>query len=92
MFTTDMFVPYRENAPLDDLKQLAIATGGQFFYVSDKDSVHGLLDALKAALELAQLQVWDHPIIVIFHKPVRGTAGPSLNWGKKLYLFGHLGA
>jgi len=57
MFTTDMFVPYRENAPLDDLKQLAIATGGQFFYVSDKDSVHGLLDALKAALELAQLQV-----------------------------------
>lgn len=57
MFTTDMFVPYRETAPLDDLKQLAIATRGQFFYVSDQDGVHGLLDALKAALELAQLQV-----------------------------------
>jgi len=57
MFTTDMFVPYRETAPLDDLKQLAIATGGQFFYVSDQDGVHGLLDALKAVLELAQLQV-----------------------------------
>jgi hypothetical protein len=57
MFTTDMLVPYRENAPLDDLKQLAIATGGQFFYVSDQDGVHGLLDALKAAVELAQLQV-----------------------------------
>jgi hypothetical protein len=52
-----MFVPYRENAPLDDLKQLAIVTGGQFFSVSDEDGVHGLLDALKAALELAQLQV-----------------------------------
>jgi hypothetical protein len=57
MFTTDKFVPYRETAPLDDLKQLANATGGQFFYVSDQDGVHGLLDALKAALELAQLQV-----------------------------------
>ena len=57
LFTTDMFVPYRQNAPLDDLKQLAIATGGQFFNVSDQDGVHGLLDALKAALELAQLQV-----------------------------------
>jgi len=57
MFTTDMFVHYRENAPLDDLKQLAIATGGQFFYVSDQDGIHGLFDALKAALELAQLQV-----------------------------------
>jgi hypothetical protein len=57
MFTTDMFVPHRETSPLDDLKQLAIATGGQFFYVSDHDGVHGLLDALKEALELAQLQV-----------------------------------
>lgn len=84
-----MFVPYRENAPLDDLKQLAIATGGQFFYVSDQDGVHSLLDALKAALELAQLQVWDHLRIVIFHKPMREIAGHSLNWGKKLYLFGH---
>lgn len=79
MFTTDMFVPYRENAPLDDLKQLVNATGGLFFYVSDQDGVNGLLDALKAALELAQLQVRDHLRIVIFHKPVRGIAGHSLN-------------
>jgi hypothetical protein len=73
MFTSDMFVPYRENAPLDDLKQLAFATGGQFVYVSDQDGDHGLLDALKAALELAQLQVY-HLRTVIFHKPVRGIA------------------
>jgi hypothetical protein len=57
--------------------------------VSDQDGVHGLLDALKAALELAQLPVWDHLRIVIFHKSVMGIARHSLNWGKKLYLFGH---
>jgi hypothetical protein len=57
IFATDIFVPHRDTAPLDDLKQLAIATGGRFFHVSDHDGVHGLLDALKEALELAQLQV-----------------------------------
>jgi hypothetical protein len=78
MFINDIFVPYRDTAPLDDLKQLANATAGQFVYVSDKDGVRGLLDALNVALKLAQLQVY-HLRTVILHKPMRGIAGHSLN-------------
>jgi hypothetical protein len=55
--------------------------------VSDHDGVHGLLDALKEALELAQLQVWDHLRIVIFHKSVSEIVGHSLNSGKKINSF-----
>jgi len=57
MFRTDKCLFPRETAPLDDLKQLARATRGLFFYVSDHDGVQGLLGALKEALELAQSQV-----------------------------------
>lgn len=53
-------------APLDDLKQLANASGGLFFYVSDHDGVQGLLVALKEALELAKSQVWDYIAIQLW--------------------------
>jgi hypothetical protein len=44
-------------APLGDLKQLANASGGRFFSVSDQDSVKDLLGALKDAVNLAMSQV-----------------------------------
>jgi hypothetical protein len=52
-----LFVPHRDMAPLHDLKQLANASGGLFFYVSDQDAVQGLLGALKEALKLVKSQV-----------------------------------
>lgn len=48
-------VGFGEAAPLDDLKQMASATGGLFFHVSDHDGVQGLFGALQEALQLAQL-------------------------------------
>lgn len=48
-------VGFGEAAPLDDLQQLASATGGLFFYVSDHDGVQGLFGALQEALKLAKL-------------------------------------
>jgi hypothetical protein len=52
-----LFVLHRDAAPLDDLKQLANATGGMFFYVPDHNGVQGLFGALQEALQLAQLLV-----------------------------------
>lgn len=44
-------------APVDDMRQLANASGGLFFCVSDEDGVQGLLEAFKEALKLAKPQV-----------------------------------
>jgi hypothetical protein len=50
-------------APLGDLKHLAKASGGLYFYVSDHSGVQGLLGALKEALKLAESQVWKYVTI-----------------------------
>ncbi|KDR10642.1 Calcium-activated chloride channel regulator 1 [Zootermopsis nevadensis] len=50
-------VGFGDMAPVDDMRQLAKASGGLFVCVSDEDGVQGLLEAFKEALKLAKPQV-----------------------------------